>query len=210
MKPILYYVHDPMCSWCWGFSSVLNDLLSNLPKEVEVQRLLGGLAVDSLSTMPESMQQQIKSNWSRIEDSIPGVRFNFDFWSKCTPRRSTYQACRAVIAARIQGTENDIKMTQAIQQAYYQQARNPSNNTTLIELANEIGLSAPNFEKDLISEETDEKLKQEINQAREIYAESFPNLVLKTEAGFFSIPIDYNNSGNMLKIIHNILSESNI
>ena len=208
MKPILYYVHDPMCSWCWGFSSTLNELISNLPKEVEVQRLLGGLAVDSLSTMTESMQQQIKSNWSRIEDSIPGVRFNFDFWSKCTPRRSTYPACRAVIAARIQGNENDIKMTQAIQQAYYQQARNPSDNTTLIELANEIGLSVDDFEKHLISEETDGKLKQEINQARELYAESFPNLVLKTEAGLFSIPINYNNSKAMLDEIKNRLKES--
>ena len=104
MKPILYYVHDPMCSWCWGFSSTLNELISNLPKEVEVQRLLGGLAVDSLSTMTESMQQQIKSNWSRIEDSIPGVRFNFDFWSKCTPRRYKYPAFRSVIEASKQGT----------------------------------------------------------------------------------------------------------
>lgn len=207
MKAILYYVHDPMCSWCWGFSHTLNELLNNLPKEIEVQRLLGGLAVDSLTPMPESMQQKIKSYWLRIEDTIPGVRFNFDFWSKCTPRRSTYPACRAVIAARKQGHENDVKMTQAIQRAYYQQARNPSDNTTLIELANEIGLSVSDFEKDLIAEETQERLKQEINQARELYAESYPNLVLQVEADIFPIPIDYVSSTSMINFIRNILSQ---
>ena len=87
MKAILYYVHDPMCSWCWGFSRALNELLENLPKDIEVCRLLGGLAADSDVPMPDSMQQHIKSNWSRIEDRIPGVKFNFDFWSKCIQRQ---------------------------------------------------------------------------------------------------------------------------
>jgi len=198
MKAILYYIHDPMCSWCWGFTWTLNKLLHALPKDIEIRRLLGGLAADSDEPMPELMRQQIKSNWLRIEDTISGVKFNFDFWEKTTPRRSTYPACRAVIAARMQGEKYDVLMTNAIQRAYYLEARNPSNNTTLIEIANEIGLSGFDFEKNLMSEETDKIFKLEVNQARELYAESFPNLVLKTEAGLISIHIDYNNYKIML------------
>lgn len=90
MKAILYYVHDPMCSWCWGFTRVLNELLEKLPDDIQVIRLLCGLAPDTDSPMSPSMQNQIKSNWTRIEDSIPGVKFNYDFWRNNTPRRSTY------------------------------------------------------------------------------------------------------------------------
>lgn len=205
MKPILYYVHDPMCSWCWGFSQSLNKLLAGLPEDVSVQRLLGGLAPDNDSAMPESMQEYIKSNWSRIEDKIKGVKFNYDFWSECTPRRSTYPACRAVIAARKQGQENDKKMTEAIQRAYYKEARNPSNNSTLIELAKELNLSVSEFEKDLLLDETQKILVEEINFSRELFAESYPNLVLKTDDGVYSIPIDYNNSDVMLDAILNKL-----
>ena len=207
MKPILYYVHDPMCSWCWGFSHTLNELLDNLPKEIIVHRLLGGLAIDSDTPMPDAMQQQIKNNWLRIEDTIPGVKFNFDFWEQCSPRRSTYPACRAVIAARKQGEDKDKKMTQAIQRAYYQQARNPSDNVTLMELANELDLVLPEFEKDLLSEETEEKLQEEIHLSRELFAESFPNLVLESEGEIFSIPIDYNNSQTMLEAINSRLGK---
>lgn len=201
MKTILYYVHDPMCSWCWGFSRVLNELLENLPKEIEVHRLLGGLAVDSDVPMPNSMQQYIKNNWSKIEDRISGVKFNFDFWSKCIPRRSTYPACRAVIAARQQGESNDMKMTKAIQKAYYEEVKNPSDRETLIELASELNLSVAQFKNDLLSAETQEKLIEEIHFSRELFAESFPNLVLQVGDEHFPIPLDYNNSETMLEEI---------
>ena len=207
MNATLYYVHDPMCSWCWGFSHTLNELLDHLPKEIIVHRLLGGLAIDSDTPMPDAMQQQIKNNWLRIEDTISGVKFNFDFWSQCSPRRSTYPACRAVIAARKQGEDKDKKMTQAIQRAYYQQARNPSDNVTLMELANELDLVLPEFEKDLLSEETVEKLQEEIHLSRALFAESFPNLVLESEGKLFSIPIDYNNSQTMLAVINSRLGK---
>jgi len=205
MQPILYYVHDPMCSWCWGFSRTLNELLASLADEIEVRRLLGGLAPDTDSPMPVSMQQHIKNNWTRIEDTIPGVKFNFDFWTKNSPRRSTYPACRAVIAARQQGEKYDILMTCEIQKAYYQDARNPSDNVVLTELASNLNLSHEKFKKDLNTDETHEKLTEEINMAREIYADSFPNLVLNVENEFFSIPVDYNNSKIMLEAINNKL-----
>ncbi|MBE8572891.1 DsbA family protein, partial [Vibrio sp. OPT46] len=27
----LYYVHDPMCSWCWGYKPTLDKLKQQLP-----------------------------------------------------------------------------------------------------------------------------------------------------------------------------------
>lgn len=193
MNPVLYYAHDPMCSWCWGFSSAFNELLDKLPVEVEVQRILGGLAMDSDVPMPESMQQQIKTTWKQIENMISGVSFNYDFWEKNIPRRSTYSACRAVIAARQQGNKYDTEMTKAIQKAYYQQARNPSNNSTLIELAAEIGLNTKYFIQTLNSKETKQQLINEINLSRSLFIESFPSLVLQLNDEHWSINIDYSS-----------------
>ena len=82
----LYYVHDPMCSWCWGFSRALGELAEQLPTDIVLRRLLGGLAPDSDEPMPQDMQQMIQDSWHRIEQHIPDVKFNFDFstmdWSK--------------------------------------------------------------------------------------------------------------------------------
>ena len=43
----LYYIHDPMCSWCWAFRPTLTKVLAELPAHIEVQYLVGGLAPDS-------------------------------------------------------------------------------------------------------------------------------------------------------------------
>ena len=53
---ILYYVHDPMCSWCWGFRETWQLVLQQLPKKVHTYYLLGGLAQDSDEPMPKEMQ----------------------------------------------------------------------------------------------------------------------------------------------------------
>lgn len=205
MNPILYYVHDPMCSWCWGFSRSLKELLAQLPKEVKVHRLLGGLASDTDFPMPESMQQQIKSSWARIEDTITGVKFNFSFWEINIPRRSTYPACRAVIAARKQGKKYDVLMTKAIQKAYYHDALNPSDDSILVGLAEGLNLNINNFKKDLVSKETQQVLRDEINYSQELFAESYPSLILKSNGELFTITIDYQNSQTMIDMINSHL-----
>jgi putative protein-disulfide isomerase len=197
----LYYVHDPMCSWCWGFAPVLRDFLQQLPDDIRVKRLLGGLAADSDAPMPVDMQQTIAATWRRIQERIPATVFNFDFWTKCAPRRSTWPACRAVIAARMQGDAFDVRMTRAIQLAYYTQARNPSDEITLIELSGELGLDEGAFTAALRSALVQRQLLTEIELSRDLHATGFPSLVLKTGTAVWPIPIDYNNSAPMLEMV---------
>ena len=93
--------------------------------------MLGGLAKDSDEPMPTQTRSYVIENWRRIEQTVPGTVFNYDFWQSCQPRRSTYPACRAVIAARQQGDpadKLDRAMAEAIQDAYYRRARNLSDN----------------------------------------------------------------------------------
>jgi len=207
MKTTLIYVHDPMCSWCWGFTSVYDQLIERLPAEVDIHRLVGGLAPDSDVPMPEPMRQILEQTWARIEQMIPGKKFNFDFWSQCEPRRSTYPACRAVIAARAQGEQYDLIMTRQIQQAYYQQARNPSDNDTLIELSSEIGLDTKQFANDLVDPGTHALLLDEINQARSIGIDSFPSLMLEQGGQYTRILSNYTDVEPILDQINAHISE---
>ena len=201
---VLYYVHDPMCSWCWGFAPVLAQLLQSLPAEIQVTRLLGGLAVDSDQPMPVELQQNIAATWQRIQQSIPETQFNFDFWTRCAPRRSTWPACRAVIAARQQGDEFDERMTRAIQLAYYTQARNPSDEHTLLELADELGLDNNAFAAALAGETVQQQLLAEIERTRQLHATSFPSLVLDAAGSVWPIAVDYNDSAPMLELINGL------
>jgi len=199
--PTLLYFHDPMCSWCWAFRPVWSTVRRRLPAAVEIRQVLGGLAPDSAVPMPVEMRRKIQAIWRTIERTAPGVRFNFDFWNRCIPRRSTYPACRAVIAARRQNAGFEDAMINAIQQAYYLYARNPSDDSTLIELAGEIGLDAERFEADLRHPDTEAMLLEEIHWARDLGVRSFPTLLLYHERSYSEMPVDYRDANRILSAV---------
>ncbi len=197
----LYYIHDPMCSWCWGFHSAWQQVQLQLKDQLPIQYVLGGLAPDSNEIMPDEMRHYIQKNWQKIEKTIPDTQFNYDFWKNCSPKRSTYPACRAVIAAKNQAKKFEKIMINAIQQAYYLQVQNPSDSSTLINLAASIGLDKQQFTQDLSSNTTQLQLDQDIALAKSLSSNGFPSLVLAKNGIHQAIQIDYNNPESILQQI---------
>jgi putative protein-disulfide isomerase len=178
-------------------------LRSNLPKGVIWENVLGGLAADNDQPMPGQMRQMIMGHWRQIESSL-GTRFNFDFWTENQPRRDTYKACRAVLAASRQQAEE--RMIEAIQKAYYLRAMNPSEPLVLAELAGELGLNRSKFMEHLVSEETEASLRTQLDLRDQLMVRSFPSLVLKHGSVFTRIAHDYQDYRATLTAIQNCLS----
>ncbi len=193
MSATLYYVHDPMCSWCWAFFPTWHKIRQELPSTVRVQYLLGGLAPDTGQPMPLALQQKIQEIWVTIKKHVPGTEFNFDFWTQCQPRRATYPACRAVISAAKQKPGLGEAMVEAIQRAYYLRAQNPADDTTLIALATILQLDEQRFSEDLNSPETQKELVRQIEFSRAIGVRSFPSLILRRGNSDFPVAFDYND-----------------
>ena len=177
-RDVLYYIADPMCSWCWGFSPVLEAVSGVLPDDIPIRYVMGGLARDSEEPMPEETQAYVQSQWRLVAERT-GAEFNWDFWKACEPRRSTYPACRAVIAAGVQRPDGIEAMFQAIQHAYYLEARNPSDAETLVQLAGELNLDTQRFSEDLVSTHTDELLHGDFELRRSLHADKFPTMILE-------------------------------
>lgn len=198
----LFYIHDPMCSWCFALSSNLSALQNDLPSNIRMIFLLGGLAPDTTEPMPTDLQKAIQQTWRQIERTVPTTRFNYDFWTENTPLRSTYPACRAILAARKQGAKFESQMLQAIQLAYYQQAKNPSLAITLQQCAAEIGLDENAFINDLTSPAIESELRSEIQLARNMGVTSYPSLRLLHKQKLIAIPIDYLNHQTMIDLVN--------
>ncbi|NRP39404.1 DSBA-like thioredoxin domain protein [Marinobacterium sp. xm-a-121] len=178
-----------MCSWCWAFSKTLDNWLQQHP-DLDVLWVMGGLAPDSDEPMPQSMREAIASTWQRIE-SQTGTRFNYDFWHNNTPRRSTYPSCRAVIAAGELHPQGRQLMSKAIQQAYYLEAKNPSDTNILIERAASIGLDEIQFAELLSSELIDSKLNSELELCKSLGVQGFPALLLVDNESITPLALGY-------------------
>ncbi len=220
-KTRLYYSHDPMCSFCWAFRPVWDEIKSNLEKrtpEIEIINVMGGLAPDSDEPMPDEVRSKVRAAWQYIEQNIPGTQFNYDFWNLQKPRRSTYPACRAVIAtkildARLNGGINggingglEEQMILAIQQAYYMNAQNPSNEDTLISCAETIGLDGIAFTQTLHSAECHQAFEQDRALSGSLGIGGFPGLVIARGNSRFNIPVDYNSASTVLDRLFEAIS----
>jgi len=201
MTSKLYYAHDPMCSWCWAFRNAWDRVNVELGGKIPIVRLLGGLAPDSNEPMPLPMQDMLQDTWRNIQLRVPGTGFNFDFWKNCTPRRSTYPACRAVIAAARQGQDCHEPMTRAIQQAYYLDARNPSDDSTLVSLAEELGLDGERFSSDLQSEQVRNEFRRHLEMCRQFNIPGFPILLVLKDGVVRRIPVEFNDPGLQVRLI---------
>jgi len=213
MNATLFYIYDPMCSWCWGYRPVWQDLQCNLPDHIQVEYIAGGLAPDSNSPMPIEQQQMIKSHWCTIEKKL-GTKFNFDFWTNNIPRRSTYNACRAVIAAAKQGFQ--VPMLEVIQHGYYLRALNPSDSEVLIGLATELAkqnnksklaFNLSRFKNDFNSAETQQRLMRQVQLAKELTNQGFPSLVLEYRGFRRQIRLNYKDYQASLADIRSVLAE---
>jgi len=202
MQTLLYF-HDPMCSWCWGYRPTWLKLLQLIPGSIHIEYIVGGLAPDSDQIMPKRMVNAIQTHWHRIESEL-GTQFNYDFWVECAPRRSTYPACRAVIAAKLQNAEQ--VMIHAIQEAYYLKAKNPSNIDTLVMLAENLKLNVEHFKRDLRSQQTEETLIEQVDLARKLDVPGFPSLVLKSKGSLYPIDVNYTDAKVTAKLIMKYLS----
>ena len=172
----LFYVADPMCSWCWGFSSTLSEIERQLRPEVTLQLVLGGLAPDSEVPMDAATKLYVQEAWRAVEAQT-GAMFDHGFWERCEPRRSTWPACRAVIAAGDRGRE----MFDAIQRAYYTEARDPSDRATLVDLGEELGLDPPDFRQAIDAPETHARLEADFALRKELGISGFPSLAAEQD-----------------------------
>lgn len=183
----LVYIVDPMCSWCFGFEPALSAVVRE--RGLRVELVMGGLAADSDEPMAEEMRGYVQNAWRAVTERT-GVEFNHAFWETCEPRRSTYPACRAVIAAGALGGTRGADgmaprlwldgiagaMLHAIQRAYYRDARNPSDVATLVGCAEAIGLDGAAFAARLAHPDTELALQRGFGRRSALGATGFPSL----------------------------------
>ena len=202
----LYYIYDPMCSWCYAFEKPLKLLRSQLPASIQFKAILGGLAADTSIPMPAETQTMVQQAWQQIENTIPYIRFNFDFWTQNTPYRSTYPACRAILAADKQSFTTPDTFRHAIQHAYYQQAKNPSLIEVLIQCAEQLPLDIDQFKHDLLSQTVEDTLTEHRQFAQQLGVSSYPSLRLVCQSDIHIIPHNYREIESTLEQINTLVN----
>lgn len=175
-RKTLWYVADPMCSWCWGFSPVVEAIRREYRDRLGMELLLGGLRPGTRHALPAAQREEILHHWHAVRQAT-GQPFQFEGALPPGFIYDTEPASRAVVAVSLLHPGEVFAFFRSVQSAFYAAQRNVTDPAVLMQLAEEVGLDAQHFSRLLDSDTVRDLTQDHFQRARQWGIQSFPTLV---------------------------------
>lgn len=177
-RPRLLAFLDCMCSWCYGFTPVMDELRGHFGDRLDHLLFSGGLRPFNREPMAEAMREKLASVYARIGE-ISGQPF------AAMPRSmdpdfiyDTEPASRAIVTMRHAAPGADYAYYRAIQQAFYARAEDITREEVLAAHAAPFGVEREAFLDLFRSEPIRQAVLADFGVAKQFDITGFPTLVL--------------------------------
>jgi len=171
------YVGDPMCSWCWGFAPVLDELQANFTIPIRV--VAGGLRPGpSAEPLNNQMRDMLARHWEQVAERS-GQPFDHTFlqrndgWVYDTELPDT-----AVVTMRELDSNQTLPFFTRLQRAFYAEGMDVTDPDVYPELLDGYEVNRDRFMQLLTSAEMKEKTWRDFAEARRLGVTGFPSLLL--------------------------------
>jgi putative protein-disulfide isomerase len=184
--PILWYFADPMCSWCWGFSPVIETLRDEYRDRLKIALVLGGLRPGETAPMTAAGREDILHHWRQVHERT-GQPFRFDHALPDGFVYDTEPASRAVVTVGGIDPALIFPLFKAIQNAFYAEGRDVTQAGVLADLAAELGADKDAFLQAFASDAARARTQAHFRQARQAGVRGFPALILQQDTQLHSV-----------------------
>jgi putative protein-disulfide isomerase len=172
----LWYIADPMCSWCWGFSPVIEAIRHEYGDRLKIGLIVGGLRPGTTEPIALEKRAEILHHWHNVQ-RITGQPFKF---SGALPQGFIYDtepACRAIVSASLIDSAHTFSLLAAIQHAFYVEQANVTQPDVLTQLAAELGMPAAQFSQVFASDAAKRHTQDHFHQAIQWGVRGFPAIL---------------------------------
>ena len=182
-EKILWYVADPMCSWCWGFSPVIERIRQEYGDRLRMELLLGGLRAGTKTPLPLQQREEILHHWHAVQRAT-GQPFSFEGAMPEGFIYDTEPASRAVIAASRISPDAVFPFFNTVQSAFYVDQQDVAQQEVLERLAVGTGLDAQLFSQVFESDAVKELTVAHFRQARQWGVHGFPTVIGQNDTDY--------------------------
>jgi len=175
----LVYFADPMCSWCWGFSPVIEAIRERYGESLPARLVMGGLRPGTRVPMDDASKASARSHWEHVH-AASGQPFDFGFFGRQGFVYDTEPASRAVVLARRGGQARGFAYLRRVHAAFYAEDRDVTGLLVLADLAGELGFERDAFLEALSSDELGQETRQDFAIAHSAGISGFPTLIAST------------------------------
>ena len=175
-NPHLIYFADPMCSWCWGFSPVIDEVREKFGSSLPIRVILGGLRPGTTEPLTEASKGEIREHWEHVHEAS-GQSFDFSFFERQGFVYDSEPASRAVVAMRSRSMSDALNFLKRTHAAFYAENRDVTDEQVLADLAAEEGCDRDQFLRSFHSEETKTETLADFQTAQRAGVRGFPCLI---------------------------------
>lgn len=186
----LWYIADPMCSWCWGFSPVIEAIRRDYGERLAIKLVVGGLRAGTTEPLAPGKRAEILQHWHNVQ-RMTGQPFTFEGALPAGFIYDTEPACRAVVAAMLIDSSYTFPLLAAIQHAFYVEQANVTESQVLIQLATNVGISAEPFSQMFASDTAKQTTQDHFRQAIQWGIRGFPTIIGQDVAGLHLLTNGY-------------------
>ncbi len=181
-RPHLIYFADPMCSWCWGFSPVIDVLREQFGSHLPIRLILGGLRPGTTEPLTETGKHEIREHWEHVHEAS-GQPFDFSFFERDGYIYDSEPASRAVVVARRRGMGDALDLLERTHAAFYAQNRDVTDEQVLADLAAEGGINRDEFLQSFRSPEVKKETWEDFVITQNSGVSGFPCLIHGADEG---------------------------
>ncbi len=174
--PHLIYFADPMCSWCYGFSPVIEEIRRIYGNALPVRVVMGGLRPGNDRPMTPEARRDLAGHWTHVTEAS-GLPFDPAVLERPGFLYDTDPAARAVVVARHYGEDIAVAYLAAAQRAFYAENRDVTSGEVLGDLAAELGLDRAEFLQAWSSEQAKSETWGDYALSQRAGVTGFPTLV---------------------------------
>ncbi|HCP00104.1 MAG: hypothetical protein CL573_06210 [Alphaproteobacteria bacterium] len=190
MEREIIYVGDPMCSWCWGFSPVLNKIIDKYGDLAPARLVVGGLHAFDTDPMNDEYKARIKHHWEQVAQAT-GQPFNYAFFDREGFVLDTEPACRASVVVRSIKPEVLMSFYERIHKGYYLEDTDTTKLETLQNYAEAEGIEKDTFTAAFESEEAKRETIKDFAWCKESGITGFPTMVLREDETLAALTVGY-------------------
>ncbi len=172
----LVYVTDPMCSWCWGFSPVIEVVREQYQDQCPIQLLVGGLRPGNTERFDQYRRKTILEHWRAVHERT-GQPFNFAFQMGSAFTYDTEPAARAVCVMRRLESSQAFQYLKNIHEAFYVANRDVTQEAVLLDLAKMQEVDQEKFLQLLQDADLKKQIWEEFEYVRTLGVNGFPTLL---------------------------------
>jgi len=207
--PALLYVYDPLCGWCYGFTSVLDKLHAAFHDRLSFDVLSGGMIMGDRVGPIGQVAPYIKRAYKDVENRT-GVTFGEKFLNEVlepgTAVFSSEKPCIALTAFKSYQPEQVVSFAHALQHAVYYDGKDLTDDAIYPDLVKPYGIDGDNFVQKLNSTDSKRKTHEEFKIVGEMGISGFPTVLLLTQKQNYLLARGYTDFEPLHQTIEKILT----